>query len=107
MPGPGTDWVRGLFEPLVQPLAQLLRVVLALSAPLARDDHAGGRHAREAGEAEELPGHAHEFAYLTAGEHDPPGPRRGPRDGGDRRSVAVPRPLARRPRDPGVHQQPD
>jgi hypothetical protein len=43
----------------VKPLAELFRVDLAISAPLARDDDATGCHARKPREADEFPGHPH------------------------------------------------
>jgi len=46
----------------MQPLSQLVGVVLLLRTPLARHHRAGGRHARKTGEADELPGHAHPSA---------------------------------------------
>ena len=51
-----------LLQPAMQPLAQLVGVVLLLRAPLARHDRAGGGHAREPGETDELPGHPHRSA---------------------------------------------
>jgi hypothetical protein len=46
----------------MQPLAQFVGVVLLLRALLARHHHAGRRYAGEAGETDELPGHAHRSA---------------------------------------------
>ena len=43
----------------MQPLAQLVGLVLVMRAALARDDDAGGGDAREAGQADELPGNTH------------------------------------------------
>ena len=50
----------------MQALAQLAGVVLALGAPAAGDDDAAGRDARQAGEAEQLPGHAHRLRRLRS-----------------------------------------
>jgi hypothetical protein len=46
----------------MQPLAQLVMVVLLLRALLARHHHAGRRDAGKAGETDELPGHSHRSA---------------------------------------------
>src|SRR4051794_31612992 len=43
----------------VESIPQLVGVVLVVRPALARDHDAGGRDAREASEADELPGHTH------------------------------------------------
>jgi hypothetical protein len=48
-----------LVEAPVQPLAELVGIVVALGTVLAGKDNAGGGHAREAGGSHELPGDAH------------------------------------------------
>jgi hypothetical protein len=48
----------------VQPLAQLVGVVLPLRTALASDQHAGGSHARETGETDDLPRRAHRLRRL-------------------------------------------
>jgi hypothetical protein len=48
----------------VQALAQLVGAVLALRAPAPRDDDAGRGDARDAGQPEDLPGHAHRLRRL-------------------------------------------
>jgi hypothetical protein len=40
-------------------VAKLVGVVVSLGAAFAGDDHAGGGHAGEAGDSDELPGHPH------------------------------------------------
>ena len=59
-------WGRGradlalhLTQPLVQPLAQLVRVVVGLGPAPPGHHHAGGRHPRQPGRPDQLPGHAH------------------------------------------------
>ena len=48
-----------LGETLVEPLAQFAGVVVLMGPALAGHGHAGGGHAREAGDSDELPGHPH------------------------------------------------
>ena len=48
-----------LRQTLVEPVAKLVGVIVALGPALAGEDHAGGRHTREAGDSDELPGHPH------------------------------------------------
>jgi hypothetical protein len=43
----------------VEPLAKFVGVIVVLGSALAGDDHAGGGHAREASDSDELPGHPH------------------------------------------------
>jgi hypothetical protein len=50
----------------VESLAQLRRVVLAVLAALAGDDHAGRGDAREAGDSEQLPARAHGSRTLPS-----------------------------------------
>ena len=57
---------RGLGEPAVEPLAQLVRLVMTLRAALAGEHHAGGGHSGEAGETDELPAHSHRSRRLLA-----------------------------------------
>ena len=49
----------GLGQAPVEPLAKFVGVIVVLGPALAGDDHAGGGHAREAGDSDELPGHPH------------------------------------------------
>ena len=52
--------VGGVGDAAVEPVAQLVGVVFGVVAALAGDDHAGGgRHAGDACEADNLPGHLH------------------------------------------------
>jgi hypothetical protein len=53
-------------QPLMEPLAQLVRVVLAMGPPPADDDRAGGGDARETGQPDQLPGDAHRGRRLRA-----------------------------------------
>jgi hypothetical protein len=46
----------------MKPLAQFVWLVVPLGAALACDHYAGGRHAGESGESDELPGDTHRFA---------------------------------------------
>jgi hypothetical protein len=48
-----------LGKALMQALAQLAGLVLAVRAALAHDDCAGGGDARETGQSDELPGDTH------------------------------------------------
>ena len=57
--GPRRRVAVDLGQSAVEPVAQLVGVVVPLGTALAGNDHAGGRHAREAGDSDELPGHAH------------------------------------------------
>ena len=57
--GPRRRVAVDLGQSAVEPVAQLVGVVVLLGPALAGNDHAGGRHAREAGDSDELPGHAH------------------------------------------------
>jgi hypothetical protein len=43
----------------VELVAKFVGVVVVLGPALAGHDHAGGGHAREAGDSDELPGHPH------------------------------------------------
>jgi hypothetical protein len=43
----------------VEPVAKFVGVIVVLGPALAGDDHAGGGHAGEAGDSDELPGHPH------------------------------------------------
>jgi hypothetical protein len=58
--------VPGLGEPSVEPIAQLVGVVVALRAAPARDHGTGRGHACEPGEPDHLPGHAHRLRRLRA-----------------------------------------
>ena len=51
----GADFLKSL----VKPPAQLLRIELLVGSAAARDDRAGGRDARQPGEADQFPGHPH------------------------------------------------
>ena len=57
--GPRRRVAVDLGQAAVEPVAQLVGVVVLLGPALAGHDHAGGRHAGEAGDSDELPGHAH------------------------------------------------
>ena len=97
---------RDLGQPLVQPLAQFVGLVVALRPALARDDDAGGRHSGQAGEPDQLPGYAHRVRRLWRVNDAALTPRRRGRDRRDRGHLAVPRQVDPRPRDPRRHQQP-
>jgi hypothetical protein len=43
----------------VEPVAKFVGVIVVLGPALAGDDDAGGGHAREASDSDELPGHPH------------------------------------------------
>ena len=54
-----------LGETGMQPAPELVRLHLSMRAPPAGNDHAGSRHAREAGESDPFPGHPHRpIAYV-------------------------------------------
>jgi hypothetical protein len=48
-----------LGETPVEPVAKFVGIIVVLDPALAGDDHAGGGHAREASDSDELPGHPH------------------------------------------------
>jgi hypothetical protein len=57
---------RHLGEALVQPAAQLAGIDVPLGPDPAAHDHAGRRHAGDAGQAEKLPSEPHRFRTLPA-----------------------------------------
>jgi hypothetical protein len=60
---------RGLGQPAVQPLTQLVGIVVSVRSPLARDDDAGRRDTCNTGETDDLPSCVHPSRRLSRVDH--------------------------------------